>query len=296
MARLALIVPTVTRFEIHCLQRERLAISARLSGFRTVAEETSGKEVVAIGNEWTRRLFDGDFYRSRAGTTGRPLTSLVFVQSRDGNTVASDPATLGGGDTDTHLVYEGLSRVDADAVMAGAATARGEDTVFSIWHPELVSLRVALGHARHPAQVVVSDNGNLPVERGLMFTEPALRVFIITRTSSVAAMRCRLVGRPWVEVIDAGEPLSLTMAMGCLHRRGLEVISAVGGRRTATALLREGLVSDLYLTTSPVSGGEPNTPLYEGPRLALSRVVAKVGQGTEAGVRFEHFLVPPVPV
>ena len=295
MARPALIVPTVTRFEIHCRQREKLAISALLSGFRTQAEETSGKEVVPIGNDWTRRLFDGDFYRSR-GSGRRPVTSLVFVQSRDGNTVASDPTTLGGGETDKHLIYEGLSRVDADAVMAGAGTARGEDTVFSIWHPELVSLRLRLGHARHPAQVVVSGTGNLPVERGLMFTEPTLRVFIVTRSSSVAKMRNRLAGRPWVEVIDAGEPLSLTIAMDGLHRRGLEVISAVGGRRTATALLREGLVSDLYLTTSPVVGGEPHTPLYEGPRLALSRVIAKTGQGTEAGVRFEHFIVPPVPV
>jgi riboflavin biosynthesis pyrimidine reductase len=220
----------------------------------------------------------------------------VFVQSRDSNTAASDPTTLGGGETDKHLIYEGLSRVDVDAVMAGADTARGEDTVFSIWHPELVSLRLRLGHARHPAQVVVSGSGNLPVERGLMFTEPTLRVFIVTRSSSVAMMRNRLADQPWVEVIDSGEPLSLTIAMDCLHRRGLEVISAVGGRRTATALLREGLVSDLYLTTSPVAGGEPHTPLYEGPRLALSRVIAKAGQGREAGVRFEHFLVPPVPI
>jgi riboflavin biosynthesis pyrimidine reductase len=286
----------MTRFEIHCRHREKLAISARLSGFRTVAEETSGKEVVPIGNDWTRRRFDGDFYRSPRGSGGRPLTSLVFVQSRDSNTAASDPTTLGGGETDKHLIYEGLSRVDVDAVMAGADTARGEDTVFSIWHPELVSLRLRLGHARHPAQVVVSGSGNLPVERGLMFTEPTLRVFIVTRSSSVAMMRNRLADQPWVEVIDSGEPLSLTIAMDCLHRRGLEVISAVGGRRTATALLREGLVSDLYLTTSPVAGGEPHTPLYEGPRLALSRVIAKAGQGREAGVRFEHFLVPPVPI
>lgn len=295
MARLALIVPTMTRFQIHCRHREKLAISARLSGFRTVAEETSGKEVVPIGNHWTRRLFDGDFYRSR-GSGRRPLTSLVFVQSRDGNTIASDPTTLGGGETDKHLIYEGLSRVDADAVMAGAGTARGEDTVFSIWHPELVSLRLSLGHARHPAQVVVSSTGNLPVERGLMFTEPTLRVFVVTRSSSVAMMQSRLAGRPWAQVIDAGEPLSLTIATDCLHRRGLEVISAVGGRRTATALLREGLVSDLYLTISSVAGGEPHTPLYQGPRLALSRVIAKAGQGIEAGVRFEHFIVPPVPV
>ena len=69
----------------------------------------------------------------------------MFVQSLDGNTVADDPSDLGGGDTDKHLIYEGLSRVAADAVMAGAATVAGGKIVFSVWHPELVRLRSALG-------------------------------------------------------------------------------------------------------------------------------------------------------
>ena len=47
----------------------------------------------------------------------------VFVQSADGNTGARNPADLGGGETDKHLIYEGLSRVDVDGVLAGAATS-----------------------------------------------------------------------------------------------------------------------------------------------------------------------------
>jgi hypothetical protein len=62
----------------------------------------------AIGNAWTRRLFDGPFYLSAAPRDGVPVTGLVFVRSRDGNTVAKDPGTLGGGEADRHLVYEGL--------------------------------------------------------------------------------------------------------------------------------------------------------------------------------------------
>jgi hypothetical protein len=38
--------------------------------------------------------------------------------------------------TDKHLIYEGLSRAAADAVLAGAATVRAGDIVFSVWHPE----------------------------------------------------------------------------------------------------------------------------------------------------------------
>lgn len=247
--------------------------------------------MIAIGNGWSRRLFDGNFYRSPAASPDLPAVSLVFVQSRDGNTASPNPSTLGGGDSDKHLIYEGLSRVDADAVLAGAGTTRGERMVFSVWHPELVPLRLALGHARHPAQVLVTAGEDLPIERGLMFEEPTLRVFVITLSGAVSSLRSRLRGRPWVEVIDGGSPISMTHALRQLHDRAIRVISAVGGRRTATTLFREGLVRDLYLTTSPIEGGEPKTPYYEGPPLALTRVLLKCGREEDAGVRFEHFTV-----
>jgi riboflavin biosynthesis pyrimidine reductase len=283
----------VTRFENYCQRRENEAVAAALSGFYTIEDASRGYGLVPLGNDWSRRLFDGDFYRVPAGDGDRPVVSLVFVQSRDRNTVAENPATLGGGDTDKHLVYEGLSRVDADAVLAGAATARSERMVFSVWRPELVELRRSLGHPRHPAQVVVTGGGDLPIERGLMFDEPTLPVYVITTSPAVDGLRARLRDRPWVDVVDAGDPVSLPVAMRELGARGLRTISAIGGRRTATALLRDGLISDIYLTTSPIEAGEPNTPFYEGPPLKLSRVLFKAGQGDEDGVRFEHLLVTP---
>jgi 5-amino-6-(5-phosphoribosylamino)uracil reductase len=281
----------VTPFETYCQRRQKEAISASLSGFYTIEDASAGYGLVAVGNDWTRRLFDGDFYRLGEGPADRPLISLVFVQSRSGNTVADNPSTLGGGDTDKHLIYEGLSRVDADAVLAGAATARSERMVFSVWHPELVALRCSRGRRRHPAQVVVTDGGDLPIERGLMFAEPTLPVYLVTKSSVVPALRARLRDRPWVDVVDAGERLSLAVAMRYLRAQGLRVISAIGGRRTATGLVRDGLIDDIYLTTSPIEAGEPHTPFYEGPPLNLSRVLVKAGQGPEAGVRFEHFVV-----
>jgi riboflavin biosynthesis pyrimidine reductase len=68
---------------------------------------------------------------------------------------------------------------------------------------------------------------------------------------------------------------------------GIRTVSAVGGRRTATALLDERLVQDLYLTTSPTDGGEPDTPMYRG-RLDAETVLVKEGTGAEAGVRFVY--------
>ena len=67
------------------------------------------------------------------------------------------------------------------------------------------------------------------------------------------------------------------------------MVSAIGGRRTSQSLLDEHTVSDLYLTTSPISAGQPHTPFYSGPPLSQALVVAKKGTGKEVGVRFEHF-------
>jgi len=278
-------------FAAYCTRKETAAAAAPLTGFRTVRDCASGQGLRPIGNGWAQELFDGPFYVRDAGAAGLPAVSLVFVQSRDGDTVADDPSTLGGGETDKHLIYEGLSRVAADAVLAGASTARGPETVFSVWHPQVVALRRDCGKPRHPAQIVVTSSADLPIEEGLMFTTPELPVFVIARSGVADALRYRTRGRRWIEVIDAGEPLSMTAAMRHLHVRGLRVISAVGGRRTATSLIREGLVSDLYLTTSAITAGEPHTPFYVGEPPRLSSLLEKAGRGTESGVRFEHLLI-----
>jgi len=260
-----------------------------LAPYTTVAVNDRLGDLCPIGNSWTRALFDGEFYRSvLPADSDIPVTNLVFVESLDGNTVADDPSTLGGGATDTHVVYEGLSRVDADAVLAGASTVRNEDLVFSVWHPELVALRQERGRTRHPAQVIVVNRSSPRIETALVFQEPALQVFLVMPSNAAASLRTRMAGRPWIDVIDAGEPLSMRVALRALKSRGIMTVSAVGGRTTARALLRERLIHDLYLTTAAKTGGKPGTPLLEGP-LDAAPIVIKEGTGPDAGVRFVHY-------
>jgi riboflavin biosynthesis pyrimidine reductase len=268
-------------FDLYVEQKERQAGNAQLAGFATVFDAGVPVGSHAIVTAWTRQLFDGPFYVS-------PDLSLVFVQSKDGNTGADDPSTLGGGEGDLHLIYEGLSRVAADGVMAGATTVRSGGLVLSVWHPELIAMRRELAKPRHPAQIVVTDTGNLPLDRGVMLTTPELRVFIVAPLRTAASLRDRVRDRPWIEVIETGPDGRLAPAIDQLRVRGVETISAIGGRTLAGALIREGLVRDLYLTTAPREGGEPGTPLYDGP-LAMTRVLEKIGRGREAGVRFDHF-------
>src|SRR6185436_5108214 len=116
-----------------------------------------------------------------------------------------------------------------DGVVSGAATIRGTDIVFSVWHPELVALRASLGLPRHPLQIVATLHG-MDLERDLMFNVPELQVAVITAARGAAAMRDGLAARPWITVIEMNHADDLAGAFETLRRRGVRQLSCVGGR------------------------------------------------------------------
>ena len=268
-------------------RKSRAAAAAALPPYSTELERPLDG-MLAIGSPWTGRLFDGTFYLSPLPQR-LPACHLVFVQSLDGNTGARDPQTLGGGETDKHLIYEGLTRVSADAVLAGSSTVRGGSIVFSVWHPELVRLRQALGQPRHPVQIIATRRG-VPIDRELLYNIPELRVVLLTAPGGIDVMREALAERPWITpiVVDTGD--TLVDAFEQMRAMGIQRISAVGGRVLAAELIDAGLVQDLYLTRSPITGGESGTPFYPRP-LELRTIVRKRGTLREAGVVFEHSLL-----
>jgi 5-amino-6-(5-phosphoribosylamino)uracil reductase len=272
-------------FEQFERRKEREALAARLPPYVTTFDARP-PDALAVGNEWTHGLLDGDFYLSPPPDAERPACSLVFVQSADGNTGAANPTLLGGGATDKHLIYEGLSRVAADAVLAGAETVRGGRIVFSVWHPELVRLRAALGKPRHPLQLVATLRG-LDLDDRLLFNTPEIAVVLLTVPSARSSMSAALSLRPWIRPIVMKGPASLAEAFEQIRSLGVDRISCVGGRNLATQLIDAGLVQDIYLTTAARPGGQPNTPMYPKP-LNASAVVGKKGTGVESGVVFEH--------
>ena len=217
--------------------------------------------------------------------------SLVFIQTKDGNTGGPDPAAFGGGATDTHLIYEGLSRVAADAVLAGAGSVRRRDAFFSVWHPELVALRTSLSLPRHPAQIVVSKRGRLDFD-ALLFNVPDVRVFLIAGAECVARHESALRARPWVRLILLnGDDLGQAFERLRLEER-IQRVSAIGGRSTATQLLDAGLIQDIYLTTTSLEGGQPGTPWCKGatpPR--LTAITRKRWGESGSRVVFDHFLI-----
>lgn len=282
------------RFRAFVARKEEEARGAKLYPFVTEIDR-GGRDLAWIGDAWTKELFDGPFYMGSSPEEpaspkldDRPgsQASLVFVQSRDGNTGAADPSSLGAGDTDKHLIYEGLSRVAVDGVLAGAETIRGGDVLFSVWRDELVRLRDGLGKPRHPTQIVATLRG-LAFDDTLLYNVPSVPVIVMTVPGCAALMEKQLAARPWLTPIVMADKSDLRRAFQELRRLGIERVSVVGGRTLATSLIDAGLVQDIYLTTSPREGGQPNTPMYPKP-LHAEVIVRKHGTGPEAGVIFEH--------
>jgi riboflavin biosynthesis pyrimidine reductase len=284
-------------FEEFAAAKTRAAEAAHVHPLETMTADQASERLPQIGNAWTRALYDGGFHLVPPPDERLPALSLVFVQSRDKNTGADNPGDLGGGDSDKHLIYEGLSRVAADAVMAGAATAGGEDVFFSVWHPQLVALRAELGLPRHPAQVVATGTGCIDIEQSRVFNVPDVPVYLLATPRACDRLGAGLRERPWVRVVPiAGDDLRAPLEA---LRQEFDVmrISAVGGRTVASALLDAGLIQDICLTTTERSAGEPDTPFYTGKRaLALTPIVTKRATDPAAPFVFEHVAVTGRPI
>jgi riboflavin biosynthesis pyrimidine reductase len=282
-------VTATTTFQNFVAQKTREAETAAIERLSTLFDRRDDSRVQRIGNAWSRLHYGGEFGLVRPHQV-RTAVSLVFVQTKDGNTGGPNPGAFGAGGTDKHLIYEGLSRVAADAVLAGAGSVH-RHAFFSVWHPDLVALRASLSLPRHPAQIVVSKRGRLDFD-GLLFNVPGARVFLLAGDECLARHASALRARPWVRLIPFnGDDLDVVFDRLRLED-GIRRISAIGGRFTATQLVDAGLIDDLYLTTTSREGGEPGTPWYSGvapPQ--LSAITSK--QWDEGGSRvvFDHFLI-----
>jgi riboflavin biosynthesis pyrimidine reductase len=270
-------------------RKTREAEAAPLTRVLTVDDRSAAFDSLQIGNAWSQAYYDGPFHLSVRAAVDMPLVSLVFVQSREGNTGAGNPEDLGGGPVDKHLIYEGLSRVAADAVLAGAKTAEGEETFFSVWHPELVALRRALCLPRHPAQIVVTGTGCIDPDRSMLFNALDVPVYVLSTPGGCEKLAHAASRRSSMELVPLeGEDLRAPLAY-LRRERGIRRVSSIGGRTTAAALIDAGLVQDLCLTTTTRAAGEPDTPLYVGkqpPEMKL--IVRKQGTDPDYPIVFEH--------
>jgi riboflavin biosynthesis pyrimidine reductase len=116
-------------------------------------------------------------------------------------------------------------------------------------------------------------------------------VFLIAGVGCRSSLERAIANRRWITMVPIDAHSTRETFAHLRRDHALSRISVIGGRTTATALVDAGLVQDLHLTTSPVTGGKPHTPWYAGQRPPALDVVVRKEESGQKPVIFEHMAI-----
>ena len=202
----------------------------------------------------------------------RPYVLISCAMSVDGRIDDTGPARLMlSGPEDLERVDE--LRASADAILVGANTVRRDNPRLLIRSPRLRAARVAAGRPEHPLRVTVTTTGDLdpaarffaPPEPAAALTRPGAGVaqLVYCASPGVPAAVARLGGR--AEIIDAGDPLSVSFILADLAERAAARLLVEGGSVLLRDLLAQNLADELHLAVAPFFVGEAAAPPFALP-------------------------------
>jgi riboflavin biosynthesis pyrimidine reductase len=194
--------------------------------------------------------YGGDFGLRRPGLYANFVASVDGVVALANLSGDSGGVISGGSEPDRFVMA--LLRACADAVIVGAGTFRKSHG--HLWHAEKIypeagalfsDVRSQLGLRPHPLLVVVTASGQIDG------SQPALRdSLVITTAGGADHLRGTLPDGARIAVLDS-YPFSGQSLMRLLRAEKLQIILTEGGPSLVGQLLRDRLVDELFLTTSP---------------------------------------------
>ncbi|MBC6460459.1 dihydrofolate reductase family protein [Actinomadura sp. HBU206391] len=153
-------------------------------------------------------------------------------------------------------------RASCDAILVGAGTVRTDDPRLLVRSPERRARRVARGVPAEPAKVTLTSSGDLDPDAQFFTTGQAPKL-VYAASPAVRELTGRLKGR--AEVVDAGDPLILAVALADLRQRGIRRLMVEGGGSVHTEFLTLGLADELQLVVAPFFVGDPYAPRFVQP-------------------------------
>jgi riboflavin-specific deaminase-like protein len=177
----------------------------------------------------------------------RPYVAVNMVATVDGRATVSGRTAPISSVADRQVFHALRTRVDA--VMVGAGTVRTERYGRLVRDPARRAQRRAAGLDPDPLAIVVSGRLDIPADVPLL-QDPAQRVVIITASEAVIAGVAARVA------YLRSSPVDLPAALALLRsEHGVRSILCEGGPRLNGSLLTDGLIDELFLTTSPTLAG-----------------------------------------
>ena len=189
----------------------------------------------------------------------RPYVVLNMVATADGRATVDGRAGPIGNEADRQLFHH--LRTQVDAVMAGARTVTIERYGRLVRDPGLRDKRRGEGLTGDPLAVIVSGRLDLPVDVPLLQDDHS-RVVVITG-SDAQLEGCRATV-DYVRRTGATADLATSLRTLRTHH-GVRSLLCEGGPTLNAALLREGLVDELFLSVAAkLDGGPDPLPIVRG--------------------------------
>ena len=213
----------------------------------------------------------------------RPYTIVNFVMSADGRTVVQGQSRALSDSGDREL-FRAL-RERADAVLAGTRTMAAEDYGRMLPAVERRERRRAAGRPEEPLAVMITRSGEIPLGIRL-FHEPDARAVVFSPSAP-----------PPVAAAVSHEPFdqtsTLARALSTLRSRyQVQTLLCEGGPTLFSALLRERLVDELFLTLTPMlAGGPPGPAVLSGPPLPAAIELELTGLLQREGSLFLRYRI-----
>ena len=202
----------------------------------------------------------------------RPYVLISCAMSVDGRIDDTGPGRLIlSGPEDLERVDE--LRASVDAIVVGANTVRRDNPRLLVRSPRLRAARMAAGRPEQPLRVTLTTTGDLdPAARFFAPAEPpagrtppraAARPLVYCASPAVPAAVARLGDR--ADVIDAGDPPSVSFMLADLAERAAARVLVEGGAVLLRDVLAHGLADELHLAVAPFFVGEAAAPPFALP-------------------------------
>jgi 2,5-diamino-6-(ribosylamino)-4(3H)-pyrimidinone 5'-phosphate reductase len=208
----------------------------------------------------------------------RPFVIINSAMSADGkiSTVARKQVRISG--------KEDLRRVDAlkaraDAIMVGVGTVLADDPKLTIKSYSLKRERVNQGRNENPLRIVVDSNARTPATAAILGPNALVAVARQAAPRKVAELSAK------AEILEVGEnKVDLAALLAILKDRGVNSVLVEGGATLNFALLRLGLVDEIYTYVGNIIIGGSSAPtLADGDGLTSDFVKLKLRQICQVG-------------
>jgi diaminohydroxyphosphoribosylaminopyrimidine deaminase/5-amino-6-(5-phosphoribosylamino)uracil reductase len=224
----------------------------------------------------------GHFTRIREG---RPSLTLKLAQTLDGYAarLPGEERLMISGEGAGHLVH--LMRAHADAILVGIETILADDPQLDVRLPGLAG--------RSPLRVVLDSRLRLPLGSRLVRSAGRLPTWVVCgvladpeaeealNAAGIEVLRCP---------VDPEGRIDLPSAMALLAARGLTRIFSEGGPTLGDAMVKAGLVDEIFVGTGSAPLGGPGHPAL-GPaiRSALAETFRLVSTRRIEGDTIHHY-------